>query len=141
MSSTNPVSGRDDPIARQVRPLPTSPSLEFERKEAKAFLKQIRAGDADALRRVELTHPVSLRDRKPNELQLAHTQHVIAREYGFSSWPRLVEYFEEMERHQNSPSFNSVEYDNDWLEQLARSIVRRHQRRAARIFRNAAQDV
>ena len=52
MSSTNPAPGRGDPIARDVRPLPSAPSLEYERKEAKALLKQIRAGDADALHRV-----------------------------------------------------------------------------------------
>ena len=128
MSSTNPALGRSDPIVPQVRPLPSAPSLEFERKEAKAFLKQIRAGDADALRRVHQTHPVSLRDRQPNELQLADAQHVIAREYGFASWPRLVEYFEEMERHRNSPRHHISDHDVDRLETIARSIVRRHQR-------------
>src|SRR5215475_4210090 len=79
-----------DPIAAHVRALPAAPSLEYERKEAKALLKQVHAGSPDALERVGQGHPASLRDRKPDELQLADAQHVIAREYGFTSWPRLV---------------------------------------------------
>ena len=43
MSSTNPTSAGGDPIAPHARPLPSAPSLEFERKHAKALLKQVRA--------------------------------------------------------------------------------------------------
>jgi hypothetical protein len=128
MPSTNPAPRRDEPIARDVRPLPNAPSLEYERKEAKALLRQIRAGDADALRRVRSAHPVALRDRRPDELQLADVQHVIAREYGFASWPRMVEYFEELERHRNAPRYNSGDDGLNGFESSAQSIVRRHQR-------------
>jgi hypothetical protein len=128
MSSTNPALGRDEPIARHVRPLPNAPSLEYERKEAKALLKQMRAADADALRRVQEAHPVALRDRQPRDLKLADAQHVIAREYGFASWPRLVEYFEELERHRNAPRYNSDDDGIDRFKTFAQSIVRRHQR-------------
>jgi carboxypeptidase C (cathepsin A) len=126
MSSSNPAAPRGEPIPRDVRPLPTAPNLEFERKEAKAFIKQIHAGDPDALRRVEKAHPVALRDRRPSQLQLADAQHVIAREYGFTSWPRLVEYFEEMERHRNAPRYNSS--DHGAFEGRAQGYIRRHQR-------------
>ena len=105
-----------------------TPSLELERKHAKALLKQIRAGDTDALGRVQLAHPVSLRDRSPNELQLADAQHVIARERGFASWPRLVAYFDELERHRNAPRYNSSDHALDHLESMARSVIRSHQR-------------
>ena len=128
MSSTNPAPRRGEPITRDVRPLPNAPSLEYERKQAKALHRQIRAGDADALRRVHSTHPVALRDRRPDELKLADVQHVIAREYGFASWPRMVEYFEELERHRNAPRYNSSDGDIDGFEAFAQSIVRRHQR-------------
>jgi hypothetical protein len=127
MASTTPTPGAGDPIARHVRPLPSAPSLEFERKAAKALLKQVRAEEPDALGRVQQAHPVALRDRRPNELQLADVQHVIAREYGFTSWPRLVEYFEEMERHRNSARHNA-DFDIDHLQNMARSTMRRHQR-------------
>ena len=78
MSGRNPAPARES-IACDVRPLPGAPSLEYERKEAKSFLRQIHAGEPDALRRVRATHPVALRDRRPDELRLANAQHVIAR--------------------------------------------------------------
>jgi hypothetical protein len=126
MSSTTGDSR--DPIAAHARALPAAPSLEYERKEAKALLKQIHTGSSDALNRVRQMHPVSLRDRQPDELQLADAQHVIAREYGFTSWPRLVEYFEEMERHRNAPRNNSSDDGADRFESYVRDIIRRHQR-------------
>ena len=128
MSSTNARPGRGDPIAPRVRPLPGAPSLEYERKEAKSLVRQIRAGDADALLRVKLAHPASLRDRHPNELRLADAQHVIAREYGFTSWPRLVTYFEEMQRHRRAPRYSSPDDTLDRLEAKARYVIQRHQR-------------
>lgn len=128
MSSTNSAHRRGEPIAHDVRPLSTVPSLEFERKEAKALLKQMRASDADALRRMHSRHPAALRDRRPDELKLADAQHLIAREYGFASWPRLVEYFEEMERHRKAPRYNSPDDGLERFEQLAQSVVRQHQR-------------
>ena len=128
MSSTSPAPQRSEPIARDVRPLPDSPSLEYERKEAKALLKQVRAGSADALQRMRATHPVALRDRSHDALTLADVQHLIAREYGFASWPRMVEYVEELERHRNAPRFNSDHQDLESFEALAQSIVHRHKR-------------
>jgi hypothetical protein len=108
-----------------VRPLPSAPSLAYERKAAKVLLKQVRAGNSDAVRRVRAAHPVALRDRRPDELQLADVQHAIAREYGFASWPRLVEYFEELERHRNAPRYNSSD-DSMQFEGSAKWTVRRH---------------
>jgi ClpA/ClpB-like protein len=128
MSSNSSAQELGEPIARDVRPLPGAPSLEYERKEAKSLLRQIHAGDADALRRVYSTHPVALRDRRPDKLKLADAQHVIAREYGFASWPRLVEYFEELERHRNAPRHNSSDDRLERFEESAKWIVRRHQR-------------
>jgi hypothetical protein len=125
---TNHTPGRSEPIASTVRALPSTPSLEYEHKQAKALLRRIRAGDSDALRRVQATHPAALRDRQPNELRLADVQHVIAREYGFTSWPRLVEYFEEMERHRHGLRYNSSDGSPDHFEDVARSMIRRHQR-------------
>ena len=75
------------------RPLPARPSLEFERKQAKALLRQLRAGNPDALARARAQHP-SL----GNDIKLADAQLVIAREYDFASWPRLVQYFGDVSR-------------------------------------------
>ncbi|MES2306557.1 MAG: Clp protease N-terminal domain-containing protein [Gemmatimonadota bacterium] len=127
MSGTRRTPGSRDPIPVSSRPLPNNPSLEYERKNAKAFLKQLHAGDAAALTRVGTTHPASLRDHGPGQLKLADAQHVIAREYGFTSWPRMVEYFEELERHRNAPRYNVDNYGVDRLESFAQQVVRGHQ--------------
>lgn len=126
MSSSN--AAQREPIARAVRAFPANPSLEYERKEAKTLFRRLHNRDADAVARVRSAHPVALRDRTPPQLQLADAQHVIAREYGFASWPKLVAYFAELERHRNAPRHNSSEMSVDWFEGRARSIVRDYQR-------------
>ena len=89
-----------------VRALPARPNLEFERKQAKKLLRQLRKGDPEARSRVraKLTHSA---ETKPEEFQLADAQFTIAREYGFTSWPRLVEYFETLVRHEISGRLDS----------------------------------
>ncbi len=71
-----------------VRPLPARPSLEFERKAAKALLAALRSQDADAWSRAR-----AIDARFPIAPKLADVQRVIAREYGFVSWGRLVQYY------------------------------------------------
>ena len=80
-----------------VRPLPPRPSLEYERKEAKALLRRLRAGDPDAIARARAHHPALDPGARA---RLADAQLVVAREYGFASWPRLVRWFGDVERHQ-----------------------------------------
>lgn len=77
-----------------LRPLPPRPSLEFEHKQAKALLRRLRAGDPISIARARTRHPVL----DVSKLRLADAQLVIAREYGFTSWPRLVQYFGDLER-------------------------------------------
>jgi hypothetical protein len=84
-----------------VRTLPPRPSLEYERKEAKALLRRLRAGDPDALARARARHP-GFDDTEPARARLADAQLVLAREYGFASWPRLVRYFGDVERQQHA---------------------------------------
>jgi hypothetical protein len=127
MSGTSPTPERSDPIARDVRQLPSNPNLEFERKSAKAFLRQLHAGDPDARRRVQASHAAALHDRGAEQLQLADAQHVIAREYGFSSWPRLVEYFEELDRHLHAGRYNAADDGAERFEAFAANVVKRHQ--------------
>ena len=57
----------------RLRPLPSHPNLEFERKQAKALARRL-------------------------GIRLADAQLRIAREYGFASWPRLVRYYRDLER-------------------------------------------
>ncbi|HEU4509012.1 MAG TPA: hypothetical protein VFR78_12275, partial [Pyrinomonadaceae bacterium] len=76
--------------------LPARPSLEQLRKQAKELLQQLRNSDPSAHDR--------LRKYKQNVSDpiLADAQFVVAREYGFESWPRLVHHIQaspELEHH------------------------------------------
>ena len=62
--------------------LPVRPDLEHLRREAKELLHGLRGGAAVAVRRAE-THAPHL------PISLSTAQLVVAREYGFSSWPQL----------------------------------------------------
>jgi len=78
--------------------LPDRPSLAQLRKRAKELLQQLRSGNPAANERLskykpDVTDPI-----------LADAQLVLAREYGFESWPRLVHHIEvalspELEQH------------------------------------------
>src|SRR5690349_1989833 len=74
-----------------VKPLPLEPSLEFERKHAKALLRGLHAGHPAAIARLVESHPKhrSIAYESLAGLRLADAQLIIAREYGFASWPRL----------------------------------------------------
>jgi ankyrin repeat protein len=73
--------------------LPPNPNLEYEKKQAKALSKAYKAGDTAAAERVRASHPrlqnVPAKTIPPEQFKLSDAQLVIAREYGFSSWPRL----------------------------------------------------
>jgi hypothetical protein len=88
-------------VMSELRPLPPRPNLEFEHKEAKALLRRLRSGDPEALERARARHPdidASINASSPLNVKLADAQLVIAREYGFASWPKLVRYFGDVER-------------------------------------------
>ena len=71
------------------RSLPSRPNVEQLRKQAKELLKALRAGDAIALRRAGETLSA------PREsLKLRDAQLTVAREYGFTSWRRLIAHVE-----------------------------------------------
>ncbi len=72
--------------------LPPSPDFAYERKRAKALLRDCRAGDRDAVGRV-LAHLPRLAGSL-GRLTLADAQFVIARERGFESWPKLKAHLE-----------------------------------------------
>ncbi len=77
-----------------TRSLPARPSLESDRKRAKALKKAHAGGDPAALQRIVAHHP-RFRALAPGAaaaepFRLADAQLVVAREYGIESWPRLV---------------------------------------------------
>jgi hypothetical protein len=64
--------------------LPERPSLENLRKQAKELVRDYRGGVPAAVERVRRVCPRS------GAIALADAQFVLAREYGFESWPKLV---------------------------------------------------
>ncbi len=73
-------------MADSISRLPARPSLEQLRKQAKELLRDYRAGDATAASRIIAIIPPAQSD----EVTLADAQFVLAREYGFESWAKLM---------------------------------------------------
>ncbi len=90
-----------------AKPLPAHPSLEQYRKQAKDILKAKKTGDQETLQRVGKQHSRLQKLSKDELLRapfaLADAQLVIAREYGFESWPKFAKHVQELARA-NSPT-------------------------------------
>lgn len=73
------------PRSYPTRRLPMQPNLEQLRKQAKDLLQQFRAGDAAAVAEVRQF------ERQPDAATFAlnDAQRVLARAYGYASWPKL----------------------------------------------------
>jgi len=76
------------------RDLPAHANLEHLRKQAKRLLRDIRQGKPAAVEQLRGLAPVAA----PGRLKLADTQHAVAREYGFDSWPKMKEHVESLVR-------------------------------------------
>ena len=80
--------------------LPSRPSLEQLKHQAKDLRKQFVAGEPAALQRVRQFHPEPAKPLSPSDgareksFRLHDAQWVIAREYGFASWAKLKEHVE-----------------------------------------------
>jgi ankyrin repeat protein len=79
-----------------IRSFPVRPSLELDKKNAKRLLRQARASDPATLARIAEHHPrfASASDVSLSTLRLADVELVLAREYGFASWPRYKHFVE-----------------------------------------------
>ncbi len=99
------------------RELPGVPSLEQQKKQARELLDAARAGDEAALERMRAHHPhlsASDADLTERRLALHHAQLVIAREYGFASWPRLKAHIEAVISARRTRIFvRDVDYHDD----------------------------
>src|SRR5439155_23199888 len=109
-----------------LRPLPSKPSLEFEHKEAKALLRRLRAGDPDALARARARHP-AIDVSAPARIKLADAQLVIAREYGFTNWPRLARYVGDLDRQRDAS--RGLAHERAIYEGSARALLAEHRDR------------
>jgi ankyrin repeat protein len=97
--------------------LPAAPSLEQLRKQAKDLLRAARAGEEMALVRIAALHPSG-----EQPVRLSAAQLVIAREYGFPSWPRLRSYVERLET--NGPAMQHAYHEDvDYYEGRATGLL------------------
>ncbi|MFJ6671390.1 ankyrin repeat domain-containing protein [Actinosynnema sp. NPDC091369] len=70
--------------------MPERPHLDSFRRQARALQRAVRAGEPDAVERVARCLPRVVDEA--GGFRLSAAQFVIAREYGFGSWPRLGRY-------------------------------------------------
>jgi hypothetical protein len=74
--------------------LPTHPSLEQLRKQAKELLRDYHAGNTAAADRFRGISARLADSSQTKDVTLADAQFVLAREYGFESWARLKQHIE-----------------------------------------------
>ena len=81
-----------------AKSLPSNPSLKHLKYQAKDLLHALRQGNAAAAARTREFHPkyarMSDEDIRAAKLSLADAQLIVAREYGFDSWPKLKHHVE-----------------------------------------------
>jgi ankyrin repeat protein len=117
--------------------LPSNPSVENLRKQAKSLRRAVLANDRDTLARVREFRPKGQDAGKG--FQLSDAQFVIARIYGFSSWSKLKQYVEVVEGHTFMPPHPKSVSDTEsfsnrfirlaCLDYLADHVERREQAR------------
>ena len=77
-----------------TRPLPENPNLDHLRGQARALQRGVRAGEPDAVARL-----TPYRLAPAADFPLSSAQLVLAREYGFPSWPRLRRFLDVVAEH------------------------------------------
>jgi ankyrin repeat protein len=86
----------------EAKKLPVRPHLEQYKKQAKELIKAWKAGEPEAIQRIQKNHPRILNLPKTRfrnaKLALADAQLVLAREHGFESWPKFAKHVEAMMR-------------------------------------------
>lgn len=76
------------------RTLPEHPSLEHLKKQARELLQAARRREAAAIERFRAAAVRAV----PPHVKLSDAQHVLAREYGFTSWPALRAHLSSLEQ-------------------------------------------
>jgi ankyrin repeat protein len=88
-----------------TRPLPDEPSLEHLKNQAKSLRRQVRERDPQALAEIGEFDPGAATNNPANtaEFSLAAAQLVIARKYGFASWPKLHAHLDIVKEFSRNP--------------------------------------
>lgn len=112
---------------RPSRVLPSRPDLEQQRHLARELLRAARAREPEALARIRASHP-RLLGRPDAEIDSARlalhdAQLVLAREYGFPSWPRLKSEIESRRAARRTRPFVG---DLAYYEERAAGLVAAH---------------
>ncbi|MEM7168781.1 MAG: LON peptidase substrate-binding domain-containing protein [Pseudomonadota bacterium] len=66
--------------------LPAGVNIDYLKKQAKILLRDLQAGETNAMRRARDIHP---RPLDPRSAKLSDAQLILAREQGYGSWPKL----------------------------------------------------
>lgn len=81
-----------------IRSLPSRPSLDQLKRQAKELRSMHRSKSRAAAARIMTHHPefkaLSIKEALAREFPVAHSQLVIAREYGFGTWAQLKQFVE-----------------------------------------------
>jgi hypothetical protein len=119
------------------RQLPSRPNLDQLKHQARDLLNAHRAGDEAALRRIRESHPrfarVAESDVRSARFTLSGAQLVIAREYGFVSWPQLKEYVQKAKSQANDPVEELKQAFRSDKAVVVRQILDRHPEFKAKI--------
>jgi hypothetical protein len=91
--------------------LPARPSLEQLRKQAKEFLRALRAGDVAAANRLRAASRPSADRGRSDPPKLADAQFVLAREHGFESWAKLVQHIGALPLIRRAEQFETLAND------------------------------
>jgi ankyrin repeat protein len=90
---------------------PARPNLEQYKKQAKELVKAWRTGDPEAIQRIQKNHPRIHKwpeaDFRRVKVALADAQFVIAREYGFASWPKFAKHIQTLIRDRSVESLEN----------------------------------
>lgn len=78
--------------------MPDRPNLDSFRRQARALQDAVRAGEPDATARLG-RHLQGLADDDGRRSKLSTAQFVVAREYGFASWPALTRFVRTVDEH------------------------------------------
>jgi hypothetical protein len=89
--------------------LPSNPNLDQLKHQAKDLLKAHAAGDPDAIRRVREFHP----RYDETTMTVSDAQLVVAREYGFASWPRLKAHVDSLRADR------SQRFAGEWIAEIS----------------------
>jgi ankyrin repeat protein len=91
--------------------LPSNPDLEHLKGQARTLQRQVRAGESAALATVRAFHPRPEAVDGHADFRLADAQLVLARQYGFASWPVLRRHLAVVAEYSRSPHLAPVTPD------------------------------